>query len=325
MGDFTEERNVHMVKMILKRFLQTIPTLLIVVTITFCLTRMLPGDPAVAILGVEASAEDIAAMRAEMNLDKSLPEQYMLYLQGLVQGDFGYSYSYREDVLPLVLARIPNTLSLTLVALVFATIVGTTVGIVAAIKQNTLFDYFFMVLALIGVSMPIFWMALMLVLQFSVRMGLLPVMGMGDIKNGIGDVISHLLLPGFCLATTPMATFARTTRSSMIETLSSDYIRCLRARGVREWKVIGMHGLKNALPPLVTVLGLQLAHTFTGAIITEGIFSWPGMGTMINTAINNRDYSLIQGTVLFSAIMFVFCNMLVDVAYMLLNPKVKGA
>ena len=314
-----------MVKMILKRFLQTIPTLLIVVTITFCLTRMLPGDPAVAILGVEASAEDIAAMRAEMNLDKSLPEQYMLYLQGLVQGDFGYSYSYREDVLPLVLARIPNTLSLTLVALVFATIVGTTVGIVAAIKQNTLFDYFFMVLALIGVSMPIFWMALMLVLQFSVRMGLLPVMGMGDIKNGIGDVISHLLLPGFCMATTPMATFARTTRSSMIETLSSDYIRCLRARGVREWKVIGMHGLKNALPPLVTVLGLQLAHTFTGAIITEGIFSWPGMGTMINTAINNRDYSLIQGTVLFSAIMFVFCNMLVDVAYMLLNPKVKGA
>ena len=314
-----------MVKMILKRFLQTIPTLLIVVTITFCLTRMLPGDPAVAILGVEASAEDIAAMRAEMNLDKSLPEQYMLYLQGLVEGDFGYSYSYREVVLPLVLARIPNTLSLTLVALVFATIVGTTVGIVAAIKQNTLFDYFFMVLALIGVSMPIFWMALMLVLQFSVRMGLLPVMGMGDIKNGIGDVISHLLLPGFCLATTPMATFARTTRSSMIETLSSDYIRCLRARGVREWKVIGMHGLKNALPPLVTVLGLQLAHTFTGAIITEGIFSWPGMGTMINTAINNRDYSLIQGTVLFSAIMFVFCNMLVDVAYMLLNPKVKGA
>ena len=314
-----------MVKLILMRFLQTIPTLLIVVTITFCLTRMLPGDPVVAILGVEASAEDIAAMRAEMNLDKSLPEQYMLYLQGLVQGDFGYSYSYREDVLPLVLARIPNTLSLTLVALVFATIVGTTVGIVAAIKQNTLFDYFFMVLALIGVSMPIFWMALMLVLQFSVRMGLLTVMGMGDIKKGIGDVISHLLLPGFCLANTPMATFARTTRSSMIETLSSDYIRCLRARGVREWKVIGMHGLKNALPPLVTVLGLQLAHTFTGAIITEGIFSWPGMGTMINTAINNRDYSLIQGTVLFSAIMFVFCNMLVDVAYMLLNPKVKGA
>lgn len=312
-----------MLKMMLKRFLQTIPTLFIVVTITFCLTRMLPGDPAVAILGIEAKQEDIEAMRAKMNLDKSLPEQYRLYITGLVKGDFGYSYSYRQDVFGLIISRIPNTLSLTLVALVFALLIGTTVGIAAAIKQNTWFDYVFMVLALVGVSMPIFWMALMLVLQFSVKMNLLPVMGMGDWSKGFGDVVSHMILPGFCLATIPMATFARTTRSSMIETLSSDYIRCLRARGIREWKVIMIHGLKNSLPPLVTVLGLQIASTFTGAIITEGIFSWPGMGTMINTAINNRDYSLIQGTVLFSAIMFVFCNMLVDMAYLVLNPKVK--
>lgn len=312
-----------MLKMMLKRFLQTIPTLFIVVTITFCLTRMLPGDPAVAILGIEAKQEDIEAMRAKMNLDKSLPEQYRLYITGLVKGDFGYSYSYRQDVFGLIISRIPNTLSLTLVALVFAFLIGTTVGIAAAIKQNTWFDYVFMVLALVGVSMPIFWMALMLVLRFSVKMNLLPVMGMGDWSKGFGDVVSHMILPGFCLATIPMATFARTTRSSMIETLSSDYIRCLRARGIREWKVIMIHGLKNSLPPLVTVLGLQIASTFTGAIITEGIFSWPGMGTMINTAINNRDYSLIQGTVLFSAIMFVFCNMLVDMAYLVLNPKVK--
>lgn len=312
-----------MLKMIVKRFLQTIPTVFIVVTITFCLTRMLPGDPAVAILGIEAKQEDIEAMRAKMNLDKSLPEQYQLYITGLLKGDFGYSYSYRQEVFGLIVSRIPNTLSLTLVALVFAVVIGTVVGIVAAIKQNTLFDYVFMLLALVGVSMPVFWMALMLVLQFSVKMNLLPVMGMGDWSKGIGDVVSHMILPGFCLATIPMATFARTTRSSMIETLSSDYIRCLRARGLREWKVILIHGLKNSLPPLVTVLGLQIASTFTGAIITEGIFSWPGMGTMINTAINNRDYSLIQGTVLFSAIMFVFCNMLVDIAYMLLNPKVK--
>ena len=317
------ERNLFMLKMMLKRFLQTIPTLFIVVTITFCLTRMLPGDPAVAILGIEAKQEDIEAMRAKMNLDKSLPEQYQLYITGLVKGDFGYSYSYRQDVFQLIMSRIPNTLSLTLVALVFAFLIGTTVGIAAAIKQNTWFDYVFMVLALVGVSMPIFWMALMLVLQFSVKMNLLPVMGMGDWSKGFGDVVSHMILPGFCLATIPMATFARTTRSSMIETLSSDYIRCLRARGIREWKVIMIHGLKNSLPPLVTVLGLQIASTFTGAIITEGIFSWPGMGTMINTAINNRDYSLIQGTVLFSAIMFVFCNMLVDMAYLVLNPKVK--
>lgn len=314
-----------MAKLILKRILQMIPTLLIVVTITFCLTRMLPGDPAVAILGIEATDEDIEALRAEMNLDKSLPEQYVLYLEDLAHGDFGYSYSYRQDVLGLIISRIPNTISLTLVALAIAAVIGTSLGILAAVKQNTIVDYIVMLLALVGVSMPNFWMALMLVLQFSVKMNLLPVMGMGDMSKGIGDVVLHMILPCICLASTPMATFARTIRSSMVETLSSDYVRCLRARGVREWKVICLHSLKNALPPLVTVLGLQIAGTFTGAIITEGIFSWPGMGTMINTAINNRDYSLIQGAVLFSAIMFVFCNMLVDIAYMILNPKVKGA
>ena len=303
-------------KIIIKRLLQTIPTLLVVVTLTFCLTRMLPGDPAVAILGIEANVEDIEAMRAEMNLDKSLPEQYALYLGGLVHGDFGYSYSYRQDVLPLITSRIPNTLTLTLTALLFAFIIGTSVGIIAALKQNTIFDYIVMVITLVGVSMPIFWLALMLVLQFSVKMNLLPVMGMGDLSKGFGDVVSHMILPGFCLATIPMATFARTMRSSMIDIMSSDYIRCLRARGIKKLKVI-------LIPPLITVLGLQIAGTFTGAIITEGIFSWPGMGTMINTAINNRDYSLIQGAVLFSAIMFVFCNMLVDIAYAILNPKVK--
>ena len=212
-------------KIIIKRLLQTIPTLLVVVTLTFCLTRMLPGDPAVAILGIEANAEDIKAMRAEMNLDKPLPEQYALYLNGLVHGDFGYSYSYRQDVLPLITSRIPNTLTLTLTALLFAFIIGTSVGIIAALKQNTVFDYIVMVITLVGVSMPIFWLALMLVLQFSVKMNLLPVMGMGDISKGIGDVVSHMILPGFCLATIPMATFARTMRSSMIDIMSSDYIR----------------------------------------------------------------------------------------------------
>ena len=312
-----------MAKIILKRLLQTIPTLLVVVTITFLLTRMLPGDPAIAVLGIEASHEDIVAMREKMNLDKSIPEQYALYIKDLSHGNFGYSYSYNQDVLKLIVSRIPNTLSLTMTALLLALVLGTGIGIIAALKQNTMIDYVFMVLALIGGSMPSFWMALMLVLQFSVKMNLLPVMGMGSWSNGFGDVFRHMLLPTVCLSTIPMATFARTTRSSMIEILGSDSVRCLRARGIRSAKVIFIHALKNALPPIVTVLGLQVATTFTGAIITEGIFSWPGMGTMINTAINNRDYSLIQGTVLFSAIMFVFCNMLVDIAYTLLNPKVK--
>jgi len=195
---YEKERDLFMLKMILKRFLQTIPTLLIVVTITFSLTRMLPGDPAVAILGIEARAEDIAAMRVRMNLDKSIPKQYGLYLSGLFSGDFGYSYSYRNDVLELIISRIPNTLSLTLVALVFALLVGGAVGVGAAVKQNTWFDYLFMVLTLIGVSMPIFWLALMLVLQFSVKMNLLPVMGMGNIKDGLGDIIRHMIPLSAC-------------------------------------------------------------------------------------------------------------------------------
>ena len=192
-----------MAKLILKRILQMIPTLLIVVTITFCLTRMLPGDPAVAILGIEATDEDIANLRAEMNLDKSLPEQYALYLGDLAKGDFGYSYSYRQDVLGLIISRIPNTISLTLVALAIAATIGTTLGILAAVKQNTIVDYVVMLLALVGVSLPNFWLALMLVLQFSVKMNLLPVMGMGDMSKGIGDVISHMTCPASALRQPP--------------------------------------------------------------------------------------------------------------------------
>ncbi len=299
-----------------------IPTLLVVVSLTFFLTRMLPGDPALAILGPEAEADEIQLLRQEMGLDKSLLEQYVCYIADVCRGNFGESYSYHQSVLSLIISRIPNTLMLTLTALIFSLVLGVGAGVLAATRQNTVIDYCISVVALLGVSMPVFWLALMLILQFSVKMNLLPVMGMGSMEKGIGDVISHMLLPGLVLAVIPMGTFARTTRSSMIDVLGSDSIRCLRARGIRESKVIWIHGLKNALPPIVTVFGLQLAGTFAGAIVTEGIFSWPGMGTVINTAINNRDYSLIQGAVLFIAISFVFCNMLVDIFYMLLNPKV---
>ena len=190
-------------------------------------------------------------------------------------------------------------------------------------RQYSILDYIFMVLALIGVSMPIFWMGLMLVLLFSVNLGWLPAMGMGDPANGMWDVISHMILPCFCLATIPMATFARITRSSMLEVVNSDSVKALRARGLKEGVVIWKHALKNALPPIVTVLGLQLATAFTGAILTESIFSWPGMGTMIVSAIDNRDYALIQGVVLFTAIVFVVINLIVDVVYTIINPKVN--
>ena len=310
-------------KTILKRILQTIPVLFVVVTITFVLTRMIPGDPAAQMLGPQASPDAIATMRVKMGLDEPMLTQYINYLVGILHGNFGYSYSYSGPVMPIILSRLPSTLSITLTGLVLALLVGVPIGVVSAVRQNTIFDYVFMVLALVGVSMPIFWLGLMLVLTFSVNLGWLPAMGMGAMSKGVWDVISHMILPCFCLATIPAATFARITRSSMLETINGEYIKALRARGIKESKIIWKHALKNALPPIVTVLGLQLASAFAGAILTETIFSWPGLGTLIVNAVNGRDYSLIQGVVLFSAVVFVFVNLVVDIVYMVINPKVN--
>ena len=300
-----------MLKTILKRILQSIPTLLIVITITFVLTRMIPGNPARTILGPQASAQDIAEMEIKLGLNKSKLEQYADYMIGILHGDFGTSYVYNRPVTSLIAERIPNTLVITLTSLVIAIFIGVGIGVLSAIKQYSILDYIFMILAL------------MLVNLFSVQLGWLPALGMGSMSKGIGDVISHMVLPCFCLATIPTATFARITRSSMLEVIHSDSIKALRARGIKESSIIWKHALKNALPPIVTVLGLQLASAFTGAILTESIFSWPGMGTMIVSAIDNRDYMLIQGTVLFIAVVFVVVNLLVDVVYMIINPRVS--
>lgn len=310
-------------KTILKRVLQIIPVLFVVVTFTFMLTRMIPGDPATMMLGPQASPDAIALMKEKLGLNKPMLQQYIDYFLGIFQGDFGYSYSYSSSVMPLIMGKIPATLLITLTGLVLALLVGVPIGVESAVKQNTAFDYIFMVLALVGVSMPIFWLGLMLVLQFSVNLGWLPAMGMGNIANGAWDVVSHMILPCFCLATIPAATFARITRSSMLETINSDYVKSLRARGVKESLIIWKHAFKNALPPILTVLGLQLAYCFSGAVLTESIFAWPGMGTLIVNAVNSRDYSLIQGVVLFSAIAFVFINLIVDIIYMFINPRVN--
>lgn len=303
--------------------LQAIPVLFVVITVTFIMTRMIPGDPALTMLGPQATEQAVEAMRERLGLNLPIWQQYINYLLGVFQGDFGWSTSYSTEVMPLILGRLPATLSITLTALVIAMLVGIPIGVESALKQNTWFDYLFMVLALIGVSMPIFWLGLMLVLTFSVNMGLLPAMGMGSWANGIGDVLSHMVLPVFCLATIPASTFARISRSSMLDTVGADYIKSLRSRGIKETVVIWKHAFKNALPPIVTVVGLQLASAFTGAILTESIFSWPGIGTLIVNAVNARDYSLIQGTVLFTAVVFVVVNLIVDIVYTLINPRVS--
>lgn len=312
-----------MAKTILKRVLQAIPVLFVVITATFILTRMVPGDPAITMLGPQASPDAVAELREQLGLNEPMWKQYIDYLLGVLQGDFGWSTSYNGDVMPLILSRLPATLSITMTGLIIAALVGIPIGVESALHQNSVLDYVFMVVALVGVSMPIFWLGLMLVLTFSVNLGLLPAMGMGTFSNGVWDVVSHMILPVFCLATIPAATLARISRSSMLDTIGTDYIKSLRSRGIKETLVIWKHAFKNALPPIVTVLGLQIASAFTGAILTETIFSWPGLGTLIVNAVNGRDYSLIQGTVLFTAVVFVVVNLVVDIIYAVINPRVS--
>jgi peptide/nickel transport system permease protein len=311
-----------MLKIIVKRIVQLAPVLFVVVTVVFVITRLIPGNPAMIVLGPQAPVEAVQRMTIEMGLDKSIPEQFGRYLLGVVQGDLGKSYRYNQPVLKILLEKLPNTIYLAVVSIVMAILVGIPAGIVSACKQYSFFDYACMLAALVGVSMPSFWLGLMLALVFSVHLGWLPSIGMGSFSNGIGDVLSHLIMPAFCLSTGSMANFARVTRASMLDVIHQDYIKASRAKGLRKSSVILKHALKNALPPIVTVIGMRFSFLMGGAILVESIFSWPGMGRLIVEAIGNKDYAVIQGSVLLMAFVYVTINLIVDIVYLYLNPKI---
>ena len=308
-----------MLKVVLKRLLQLIPTLF-----TFAATRLIPGDPVVALVGDNLDAAKIEEVREELGLNQPIMVQFGQYLKGILHGDFGQSYYFHCPAIEVILDRLPNTLKLSVISLIFAVLIGCFLGVVSAKKQGTFLDYIMTVISLFGISAPVFWVAIMLVLLFSVNLGWLPSFGMATIAAvGFKSYIQHMILPCFCLSVIPMGTFMRITRSSMIEALGSDSVRALRARGVSERSITWKHALKNALPPILTVVGMQFAGCFAGAVLTENIFSWPGMGTMISSAIDNRDYSLIQATVIVVALAFVVINLITDVLYMVINPKVS--
>lgn len=304
-----------MLKVIVRRVIDMVPTLFVVATVVFVITRVIPGDPAAVMLGPQASVEAIENMRAQLGLSDPMYLQFFNYMMDLLRGDLGVSIYYKEPVTSLILERFPNTLLLSICALTLALAVGVPAGIVSATKQYSIYDYVFMFLSLLGVSMPIFWLGVMLVLFFSVNLGWFPATGMGTFK--------HLILPSVTLSTISMATFARITRSSMLEVVRQDYIKTARAKGLRESIVIWKHALKNAIGPLLTVLGLQISMMLGGAVLTETIFSWPGMGRLIIDAIEKRDFMVVQGTVLFIAVIFVVVNLIVDLLYMAINPRVK--
>ena len=305
-----------MLKFIVKRLLALIPVLIGVTFLVYFIMSLAPGDPARLILGEQARPEDIEALREEMGLNDPFLVQYGRYMFKLVQGDMGTSYKTKNPVSTEEFARVPNTVKLAGCATLLSIVLALPLGVMAAVKQNTLFDGISMFIALLGVSMPVFWMGLLLILLFALRLGWFPVSGAEGWKS--------LVLPSFALGFLHMAAIARTTRSSMLETIRQDYIRTVRAKGVSQGKVITKHALKNALIPTITVIGLQIGAMMGGSVLTESVFAWPGIGRLMVSSIQGRDVPMVLGCILLFSIAFSVINLIVDVLYGFVDPRVKA-
>ena len=326
-----------------KRIISLIPIILGVAVIVFLLIHFIPGDPAQTMLGERATPEQVAALRESMGLNDPLHIQFWRFFSKLLHGDMGRSIMTNEFVINEIMLRFPATLELSIFAIIFAVLIGITAGIFAATKQNSWFDNFTMMGALFGVSMPVFWLGLMLIWLFAVRLGWFPPSSRLGIASNIDTItnllvldsilqlnwkvllnaLHHLVLPAFALGTIPMAIIARMTRSSMLEVLKQDYIRTAYAKGLNKRVVVYKHALKNALVPIITVIGLQFGVLLAGAILTETIFSWPGLGRYLYIGIKARDYPVVQGSILFIAICFVLVNLLVDLSYATIDPRIQ--
>ncbi|WP_027410684.1 ABC transporter permease [Anoxybacteroides tepidamans] len=326
-----------------RRVFMVIPVLLGMSLVVFFMIRAIPGNPAQVILGQKATKEAVAALTHKLGLDQPWYVQYVKYLGGLLRGDLGESIRTGTAVSHEIWPYLAATLELSLAAMFIAVIIGVNAGIVSAWFQNSWFDYAAMVLALIGVSMPIFWLGLMEQWIFAIHLDWLPTAGREEVRNPIEpithlylidtllqgnteqfvEVLQHLILPSVALATIPMAIIARITRSSMLEVMKSDYVRTARAKGLSMFWVVYKHSLKNAIIPVLTVIGLQTGLLLGGAILTETIFSWPGIGRYIYDAIGYRDYPVIQSGILVVATIFIFINLIVDLLYAAIDPRIK--
>lgn len=306
---------------IFRRLMMIIPVLLGVTFVVFMILSLAPGDPAVSILGDKASAADLAAMREQLGLNDSIWIQYIRYLGNILKGDFGISYKNQLPVLNLVLERFPNTLYIATGAILFSLILGIPIGIISAKKQYSFLDNASMVGALIGVSMPVFWMGLLLVIIFSLKLKMLPSSGMGD---GFLPLLRSLVLPVVTLGSYSLAMIARMTRSSMLEVIRQDYISTARSKGISEGQVTYRHMLKNALIPIITSVGLQFGTLMGGSIMTETVFSWPGLGRLMVESIKSRDIPIVMGSVVFLSVVFSLVNLSVDLLYAFVDPQIKS-
>ncbi|MBT2681498.1 ABC transporter permease [Bacillus sp. ISL-35] len=326
-----------------RRIFSLIPVLLGLSLIVFFMIRAIPGDPAQVILGQLATKDAIADLTRELGLDQPWYVQYFNYLGGLLTGDLGQSLRTKSEISNEVWPYLAATMELSFVAMMIAIFIGVNAGIISAWFQNSWFDYGAMVLALVGVSMPIFWLGLMEQWMFAINLDILPTSGREEVRNPVDaitnfyiidtliqgrtdqfvEVLKHLVLPAMALATIPMAIIARITRSTMLEVMRSDFIRTARAKGLSMFWVVYKHSLKNAIIPVLTVIGLQTGLLLGGAILTETIFSWPGIGRYIYEAINYRDYPVIQSGILIIALIFVLINLVVDLLYAAIDPRIK--
>ncbi|EDX84530.1 ABC transporter, permease protein, putative [Synechococcus sp. PCC 7335] len=328
---------------ILRRLLQLVPVLLGISLLVFIFLHLIPGDPAVTMLGDRATPEAVEKLRERMGLNEPLPLQYLSFLGNLLTFDLGNSIFTGVPIAEEIRLRWPATFELSVIAMLIALLVGIPAGVLAAVKKNSWIDNLTMTGSLLGVSMPVYWLGLLLVYLFAVNLQWLPPSGRTDISTvfrpvtgffifdsiiqgdfkALGDVLAHLVLPAITLSTIPLAIIARITRSAMLEVLSQDYIRTARSKGLKELIVIGKHALKNAMLPVVTIVGLEFGTLLGGAILTETIFSWPGIGSWIYGGILQRDYPVVQGGVVFVAFVFVLINLLVDLSYALLDPRIQ--
>ncbi len=300
---------------ILRRLLHSVFVVFGVSVIVFLLLRMIPGDPVRLLLPPEATEQMVQETRRQMGFDRPIYEQYVVYLGQLARGDLGTSIRFQRPVLDLVLERFPATLELTLVSMLIATLIATPLGIVAAVKRSSRWDAGVMLGSLLGQSVPTFWMGIVLILVFAVQLRVLPTSGRGSWQQ--------LVLPSLTLGAYMMALIARLTRSGMLEVLGEDYVRTARAKGLPERGVLIRHAFRNAMVPVVTVLGMQVGALLGGAIITEAVFAWPGIGTLTINAIYMRDYPIVQATVLISAAVFVAINLALDLTYQYLDPRIQ--
>ncbi len=309
-----------------------IPVVLGVLTIVFITLRSIPGDPAAIYVGPEGTLADRQRVTAALGLDKPLPVQYGIYVWRAAQGDFGRSIFLRTEVSVLIRQAFPATLELAILAMLATIVIAIPLGVLAAVKVNTPFDYGATFISLLGVSMPIFWFGVLAILLFSLNLGWLPSFGRGpglfpaiasgDLKN-VGNALRYAALPSMTLAVTSVALVARLVRSSMLEILGLDYVRTARAKGAGPRRVIVRHAFRNALLSVITILGLQFGTLLGGAVVTEIIFAWPGLGRLIVNAISQRDFPLIQGSVVLVAVSISFMNLLVDLSYAWINPRIR--